>query len=76
MLLRPNVGKDESSHVGKSRNLRTLMVTVVRPDISHKKTHHVDVFIGFTRHVTCNGKVEMPLDPAFAGGTQHTSLKS
>ena len=65
MLLAPDIREDEPSHVCESRNLRTLVFGVVRPDVCHKQLHYVEVLVVLTRHVACDWQVKVDLDPAF-----------
>ena len=71
MLVTPDVREYEPANVGKSRNLRGLVLRVVRPDVCDKKLHEVDVLVGLIRHVPCDWDVKVHLDPPFDCVPQH-----
>ena len=66
MLSAPDVCKGKPAHVRESGNLGFLVLGVVRPDVSDKHLHKVDVLVG-GRVVARNWYVKMNLDPPLNG---------
>ena len=44
MLLAPNVGEEEPSHIGESGNRRLLIAHVIGPEVNHEEFHEVILY--------------------------------
>lgn len=69
ILVAPDIGEGESSHVRHSWDLRPLVLSVVPPDESYKHFHDVDVFV--VTVVTCHREEKVCLDVSFDCVAQH-----
>ena len=76
MLVTPNVGEDKATHVGESRDFRTVVQGVESPQVTREGLHQITVLVGVIKGVTSAWNVEMQLDPTLNPFPEHVLVQT